>query len=49
MDITKEITGDIFGRIREPFPISNSNYRICVAEKDFKSYYNYYKKTRKEY
>ncbi|HZV68478.1 MAG TPA: hypothetical protein VFG10_03010 [Saprospiraceae bacterium] len=45
--IEKEIQDNIYGEIGHPFPISQSNYKSCIADKDFKSYFNFYRKTRR--
>lgn len=45
-DIAKELPAIIYGQIKVPFPITGSNYRICMAQKDFVTYYNLYKQSR---
>ena len=42
-----ELSKDIYGKVKAPFPISQSDYKRCVAVKDFNSYYRYYSKNRK--
>ncbi len=46
-DIKKEMDKAIYGQIGEPFPISHSNYKRCIAEKDFGSYYRFYNNSRR--
>ncbi|MBP7238926.1 MAG: hypothetical protein KBA14_01770 [Saprospiraceae bacterium] len=42
-----ELNKDIYGKIKAPFPISQSDYKRCVAAKSFESYYKYYSRNRK--
>ena len=42
-----ELDKSIYGKIKAPFPISQSDYKRCVAAKSFESYYKYYTKNRK--
>ena len=43
-----ELDKNIFGKIKTPFPISQSDYKQCVAAKSFESYYTYYSRNRKQ-
>jgi hypothetical protein len=45
-DIAKYLPAGIYGPIKSPFPISNGNYRICLVQKDFVTYYNVYTRSR---
>ena len=45
--ISGELDKHIYGKIKAPFPISQSDYKLCVAAKSFKSYYTYCAKNRK--
>ncbi len=43
-----ELDKAIYGKIKSPFPISQSDYKRCVAAKSFESYYKYYSRNRKQ-
>ena len=45
--LSNDLNKDIYGKIKTPFPISQSNYKRCVAAKSLPSYYKYYTKHRK--
>jgi|GEM_PF-7009688 len=46
-DIWKELPAEVYGLIKEPFPISAGNYKTCIEGKDFGGYYKLYSSTRK--
>ena len=45
--IEKELPKDLYGKIQQPFPINQTDYKRCVEEKDFKTYFKYYSKSVK--
>ena len=45
--LSNVLNKDIYGKIKTPFPISQSDYKRCVAAKSLPSYYKYYTKHRK--
>jgi hypothetical protein len=45
--LASELDKAIYGKIKAPFPISQSDYKRCVAAKTFESYYTYYTRHRK--
>jgi len=45
--IEKELPKELYGKIQQPFPINQTDYKRCVEEKDFKGYFKYYTKSVK--
>ena len=43
--LEKDLPKDIFGKIKKPFPVCQTDYKQCVTEKDFLPYYKAYSKT----
>jgi hypothetical protein len=47
IDVANELMGDVLGEINTPFPITQSQYRECIKQKDFGEYFRYYQKWKK--
>lgn len=45
LELTNQLEPGLLGELAEPFPISQSYYRHCMEEKDFKPYYKFYTKS----